>query len=258
MIGVNKKRPIGIFDSGLGGLTVVGELTKILPNENLVYFGDTARIPYGTRSPETIRKFSLENTNFLLSKKVKCVIIACNTSSAVASSFLKRKFPKVFIFEVISSASREAKKAGKKIGVIGTRATIASGAYKAAKYQESCPLLVPFIEEGELRNGALKIIIREYLKPLKKAKIDTLILGCTHYPIIKNLIQKEMGKKVRLVNPEKTVAREVKQFLQKEEMLNPQKSKGRKDFYVTDLTSRFKTVAEMFLGHKIYAKLTKI
>ena len=255
---MNRNSPIGIFDSGLGGLTVVRELTGILPHENLIYLGDTARVPYGTRSPETIKKFSVENTNFLLKKKVKCIIIACNTSSAVAAGYLKSKFKKVPIFEVISSASKEAMLKGKRIGVIGTRATIASGAYGAAKYQTACPLLVPFIEEGELKSEALRLILRKYLAPLKKAKVDTLILGCTHYPIIKGLIQKEMGEKVRLINPEKTVAREVRKFLEESGGLSLQKEKGKKEFYATDLTSRFIKVAEMFLGHKIHAKLTKI
>ena len=254
---MDKKSPIGIFDSGLEGLTVVRELTKILPSEDLIYLGDTARVPYGTRSPETIKKFSAENTRFLLSKKVKCIVIACNTSSAVASHFLKKKFSKVPIFEVIGPASEEAKSKGKRIGVIGTRATIASGAYKAAKYQIACPMLVPFIEEGELRGKALKIIIKKYLAPLKRKKIDTLILGCTHYPIIMDLIQKEMGKKVKLVNPEKSVSAAVKEFLTGKNLLNDKKTKGNKKFFVTDLTSRFTKVAEMFLGHKVNGSLKK-
>lgn len=250
--------PIGIFDSGLGGLTIVRELTKLLPNEDIIYLGDTARVPYGTRSPETIKKFSVENTNFLLKKRVKCIIIACNTSSAVAAGFLKKKFTKVPIFEVISSASKEAMRAGKRIGVIGTRATIASGAYKVAEYHAACPLLVPFIEEGELKSAPLKLILKKYLASLKKAKIDTLILGCTHYPIIKSLIQKEAGKNVVLINPEKTVTGEVKKFLGDSNLQNNKKTKGKKEFYVTDLTDRFTKVAEMFLGHKIEGDLKKV
>lgn len=259
--------PIGIFDSGLGGLTVVRELRKVLPNEDLVYLGDTARVPYGTRSAKVIKGFSEQNTAFLLKKKVKCIVIACNTSSATSASFLKRKFAGVPIFEVISSAARESVQGGKRIGVIGTRATIGSNAYvkeiqkkskTAEVYSEACPLLVPFIEEGEINGRGLEFILKKYLTPLKKAKIDTLILGCTHYPIIKDLIQKEMGESIRLVNPEKTVVGEVKNFLDMKSMLNAKKALGKREFYVTDLTDRFAKVAEMFLSDKIRGDLKEV
>jgi glutamate racemase len=252
----NKALPIGIFDSGLGGLTVVKELIKILPNEDLVYLGDTARVPYGTRSKEVITKFSIEDANFLVDKGVKCIIIACNTASAMASKTLKRKL-KTPVFDVIEPALKESKKdSSGKIAVIGTRATIASGAYKV-DFSEACPLLVPFIEEGDLKSDALKIIVNDYLKKLKKKEIGTLILGCTHYPIISGLIQEAIGKNVKLINPEKSVTREVKDFLTKANLLNPKKSIGSKKFYVTDLTARFTNVAEMFLGQPL-GKLERV
>lgn len=249
--------PIGIFDSGLGGLTVVRELARILPNEDLIYLGDTARVPYGGRSREVITKFALEDANFLLKRKVKCVVIACNTVSAMAGDVLKKEI-KIPVFDVVTPALIDAKKTLKaKIGVIGTRATIESKAYKV-DYSEACPLLVPFIEEGNLKSKALKILIKEYLKPIKNKKVSVLILGCTHYPIIENLIQKEMGKNVQLINPEKSVASNVKQYLANHKMLNPKKTIGVKSLYVTDLTNRFKVVSREFLGGNIKTDLTKI
>lgn len=251
------KRPIGIFDSGTGGLTVAKEIIKIFPNEDIVYLGDTARIPYGTRSKETVIKFSFEDAHFLLKKKVKCIVIACNTSSALAGNELKNKL-KTPIFEVITPALKDARKISKtgKIGVIGTRGTIGSGAYKVP-FSVACPLLVPFIEEAEIKNEAIKIVIKNYLEPLK-GKIDTLILGCTHYPIIENLIQKEIGEKVKLVNPGKSISVVLKDFLVKSKMQNGQTRVGKKEYYVTDLTDRFTKVAEIFLGKKLDGKIKKV
>ena len=253
-------RPIGVFDSGLGGLTVVKELAKILPHENIVYLGDTARVPYGPRGVETIKQFSEENTKFLIKQKVKAVVVACNTSSAVAADYLKRKFRKTPIFEVIKPASIEAAGNGTSIGVIGTRATINSHAYlknisrvfpHVKVVEKACPLFVPFIEEGKTNGKALTIIAEEYLSGLKKQRIGTLVMGCTHYPIIKNIISKTVGKNVTLINPGKSVAEEVLVFLKKNNLLNGQEKKGSMNFYVTDLTDRFRKVAEMFLGKKI-------
>lgn len=248
--------PIGVFDSGLGGLTVVKELIKLLPNEDIIYLGDTARVPYGTRSKEIIINFANDDVNFLLKKKVKCIVIACNTASAFAGQEIEDN-SKIPVFDVIKPALVDAKKISKtKIGVIGTRGTIASGAYKV-DYSVPCPLLVPFIEEGEITGAALKIIVKDYLKTLK-GKIDTLILGCTHYPIIENIIQKEIGKSIKLVNPEKSVSVEVSKYLTKNKMLNEQKVLGKHEFFVTDLTNRFTKVAEMFLGQKIEGSLEKV
>jgi glutamate racemase len=259
-------RPIGIFDSGLGGLTVVKEIIRLLPRENIIYLGDTARVPYGPRGVETIKKFSDEDTKFLISKHVKAIVIACNTSSAVASKYLKDKYKSVPIFEVIESASNDAMVKGKRIGVIGTYATIGSHAYteKILKsksglkvFGQACPLFVPFIEEGEIKSPALKIIAKKYLSNLKKQKIDTLILGCTHYPIIENVISGEIGKNVKLINPGKSIAKEISTYFKNNDLLNTQKKNGDVEYFVTDLTDRFTKVAEMFLGERIKGRIKK-
>lgn len=251
-------RPIGIFDSGLGGLTVVKEIIKLLPNENLIYLGDTARVPYGTRSKETIIKFSFEDTKFLLTKKVKCIVIACNTSSALAGHELKKKL-KIPVFDVITPALKDAKNISRsgKIGVIGTRGTIGSGAY-SVPFSKACPLFVPFIEEGEIEVEALKLVTKDYLGDLKKEKIDTLIMGCTHYPIIEDIIEKEVGNHVNLIDPGLSVAKELKAFLANNKMLNDQKKLGKRNYFVTDYTEQFVKVAEMFLDHKIEHSLEKV
>jgi glutamate racemase len=268
-----KNQPIGIFDSGLGGLTVLKQIAKLLPNEDLIYLGDNARVPYGNRSKETIVKFSFEDANFLLSKKVKCVVIACNTSSAFAGGALKKKL-KIPVFDVITPAVSDALKLSRNgIGVIGTRGTIGSNAYydklkithevmhsnlKLKIISQACPLFVPFIEEGESKNPALKIIAKDYLSDFKKAKIDTLILGCTHYPIIRDLIEKEVDNHVQIIDPGISVAKNLKNYLTKNNMLNGQNKIGKRSFFVTDYTERFLKVAEMFLGHSIMGKLKKI
>lgn len=250
--------PIGIFDSGLGGLTVFKQIAKILPNEDLIYLGDNARVPYGNRSKETVIKFSLEDANFLIKRNVKCIVIACNTSSALAGDELKKEL-KIPVFDVITPALEDAKKFSESgaIGVIGTRGTIGSGAYKVS-FSKACPLFVPFIEEGEISGESLKLIARGYLADFKKDGIDTLIMGCTHYPIIKGVIEKETGNNVRLVDPGVSVSNEVKEYLTKNKMLNSQDSVGKKEYFVTDYTERFIDVAEMFLGHKIKGDLKKI
>lgn len=251
-------RPIGIFDSGLGGLTVVKEIIKILPGEDLIYLGDTARVPYGTRSRETIIKFSFEDANFLLKKGVKCIIVACNTASSVASDLLKNKL-KIPVFDVIGPALRDASKVSGegKIGMIGTRATVASGAYKGT-VGISCPLLVPFIEEGETDSEALRLVIKNYLKNFEGENIKALILGCTHYPIIEKLIVRELGGAVKLINPEKSVSVEVKKYLTEHKMLSENTKGSKRTYFVTDLTDRFRNVAEMFLGHSIDGSISKV
>lgn len=264
---MKKNSPIGVFDSGLGGLTVVKQLIRILPREDIIYLGDTARVPYGTRSVEIIKKFSEQNTKFLIGEGVKCIVIACNTSSAVAADYLKRKFYKVPIFEVIKPAAKEAARVGSKIGVIGTYATIRSKAYeknikrysrKTLVFARACPLFVPFIEEGEIRSKALKEVAGVYLKILRAKKIDTLVMGCTHYPIIKKIIEKEVDHHVKIIDPGQSIAREVESFLKNRDMLNNQKKKGKKKYFVTDLTNRFISVAEMFLGNKITGNIQRV
>lgn len=215
---------IGVFDSGLGGLTVVKEIKKRFPKTKIIYLGDTARIPYGTRSPETIQKFAVEDAKFLQSKNVSQIIIACNTASALAFNEVKAAVS-VPVYEVITPAKKAAEKIGKNIGVIGTKGTINSGAY--GHIGVACPLLVPFIEEGDLDSPALIIILKKYLSHFEK--IDTLILGCTHYPFIADLIQEIIGPQVKLINPGEELAKELKL----------EEAPGEDEYYVTDLTKSF-------------------
>ncbi|PJC28274.1 glutamate racemase [Candidatus Shapirobacteria bacterium CG_4_9_14_0_2_um_filter_39_11] len=250
-----KNKPIGVFDSGLGGLTVVKEIIKLLPFENIVYLGDTARVPYGTRSNEIIKKFSEENVNFLLEKKVKCIVIACHTSSAVAGNYLKKKFSKIPIFNVVTPVLESLCGSKKKIGVIGTRATVNSGVYsKLNKVTEiPCPLFVPFIEEGEIKGMLIKSLVTKYIG---KLKVEILVLGCTHYPIIKDVI-KNVLPNTELINPGIIVAAMLKNYLVKNNLTNNQKRGGKRNFYVTDLNKRFVKVAEMFLGQKLEIKCVR-
>lgn len=256
-----REKPIGVFDSGLGGLTVVKEIKKILPFEKIVYLGDTARVPYGPRSKKVVTQFSFENAKFLLKKDIKALVVACNTSSAFAGELLKRKL-ELPVFEVVGPGAYGAVGVtkNKKIGVIGTRGTIASGAYKkkilkllpnSTVYSVSCPLFVPVIEEGELKAEILELLTNKYLKSFKKEAIDTLILGCTHYPIIASRIGKAVGKKVKLVNPGKELAKELKIYLQKNDLDSKRKKVASSRYYVTDLTDRFLKVAKMFLGKNL-------
>ena len=263
------KRPIGIFDSGLGGLTVVKEIKKLLPDESLVYLGDTARVPYGTRSKATVTKFALQDSQFLSDRGVKCIVIACNTASAAAAETVRAKAD-VPVFDVIVAGAQDAVKMtkNKKIGVIGTRATIASNAYKKAirqldtsilVYGVACPLFVSLVEEGEIKGKLISLLAKKYLAPIKKAGVDTLILGCTHFPIIRKIIAHEVGSRVALVNPAEVVVEKLASFLKKEGLRSKPNSKAKKRYYVTDLTPKFVQVAEMFLGEKIIkGKIRKI
>lgn len=252
------QRPIGIFDSGLGGLTIVKEITKLLPNEDIIYLGDTARVPYGTRSKQIIKKFSLEDAKFLINKNVKCLVIACHTSSATAGAYLKKKLKKTLIFDVVTPVLAELKNTKKKIGVIGSRATITSGVYSELNaVQVPCPLFVPFIEEGETSGNLISLLAEKYLQEIKKSKVETLVLGCTHYPIIEKTIE-DILPGVTLINPGVVLERNLKDFLIKNNLVNNQKTQGRIKYYVTDLNKRFIKVAEMFLGNKLKRKIEKV
>ncbi len=242
---MDNKQVLGVFDSGLGGLTVVAEIKKLYPKSSIVYLGDTARVPYGTRSKEVVEEFAVQDARFLESFGVDIIIIACNTASALATDAV-RKAVSVPVYEVITTAKAKAEEISTKIGVIGTRGTINSGAY--GHLGVACPLLVPFIEEGELESEALTLILKKYLQPLIEAKIDTLILGCTHYPIIADLIQEIMGSNIRLINPGEELAR----------TLNLPDSEGKDEYYVTDLTSRYAETAKRFLGKIIEPRLVKL
>ncbi len=254
-------RPIGVFDSGIGGLTVVKEIIKCLPGEDIVYFGDTARVPYGTKSPQTVIKFSIENALFLLRFKVKLIVVACNTSSSYSIPILKRDF-KVPIMGVINPGAQVAAKITNngRIGVIGTAATVQSNAYeKEIKtinpglkvFSAPCPLFVSLVEEGWLDDKVTYQIAEKYLKPLKDKNIDTLILGCTHYPLLKAVIKYIMGRKVILVDSAKQVACHVKEVLAWENMLSQDKRKARYTYYVSDESKKFAETAGRFLGQKV-------
>lgn len=254
-------KPIGVFDSGIGGLTVVKELMRILPHEKIIYFGDTARVPYGIKSRQTIIKFSLENILFLLKQDVKTIVVACNTSSSIALPVLKMHF-KIPIIGVIGPGVKEAIYAtrNKRIGVIATKATIASCAYErqikrldpAIKvFNQACPLLVPLAEEGWLNHKATYDIASVYLAPLKKARIDTLILGCTHYPLLKSVFKDVLGSSVELIDSARQVAYETKEVLLSEGLLNKKGRKPKHIFYVSDQLQQFKKLAKNFLGKNI-------
>ncbi len=255
-----KKTPVGIFDSGVGGLTVLKEIAKLLPNEELVYFGDTARVPYGIRSGETVIKYSIECANFLFKKGIKILVVACNTSSSVSLEVLKERLP-IPVIGVIEPGVRAALKATKngKIGIIGTEATIQSEAYtKKIKLIEpeieviskACPLFVPLVEEGILEGKIAELIVERYLQELKNSGIDTLILGCTHYPLLKKTIQKCM-EGIQLVDSAEEVSQEVKKMLSYHKLINEESNSGVKTFYVTDSPERFKKIGEIFLNCKI-------
>jgi glutamate racemase len=256
------KAKIGIFDSGIGGLTVAARIFKLLPQVDVVYFGDTARYPYGPRSSEVVQKLSCQNVRFLLSKKVDFVVVACNTASAFALNHLKKEFkiPMLGVIEPGAKAAvRETK--NKKIGVIGTIGTIASESYPRAirKIDKSikifayaCPLLVSLAEEGYINKKATQIIVEEYLQPLVKKKVDTLILGCTHYPLLKKVIGQVMGSKVKLIDSAEEIASELKKYLQTKGVINQTSKRGTHTFFVSDLPERFVGVGEKFLGKKIY------
>ncbi|MDD5496578.1 MAG: glutamate racemase [Candidatus Omnitrophica bacterium] len=254
-------RPVGIFDSGVGGLTVVRQVLDLSPKENIVYFGDTARVPYGTKSKETVTRFSVENVEFLMKHNVKMVVVACNTASSLSLSFLKRCF-RVPIIGVIEPGAKAAIRSTRngKIGVIGTSATISSGAYekivkklrpRASLTSRSCPLFVPLVEEGWIDSKVTEEVAAIYLEPLKKKRIDTLILGCTHYPMLKAVLQKVLGKSVLLIDSSEEVAREMRDVLDAGGLLNT--STGRKDckFFVSDEPGRFVKMAERFLKKRI-------
>jgi glutamate racemase len=254
------KKPIGVFDSGIGGLTVVKRLSALLPSEDIVYFGDTARVPYGSKSNSTVIEYSIQNTNFLLSKNVKAVVVACNTASSIAMDELKNKFGVPIIGMIEPGASMAIQKTkNNKIGVIGTRATTGNKAYSTAinklkknadVTEKPCPLFVPIAEEGWLDHKATYEIAEEYLAELRNINIDTLVLGCTHYPILAKVIQKVIGDNVTLIDSGIASSEVVKLELTKFDLLN-NNNKGVHEFYVSDIPLKFKEVAELFLGNKI-------
>lgn len=262
-------RPIGVFDTGLGGLTAVKEIMKVLPNESIVYFGDTGRVPYGTRSKETIIKYTYQDIKFLLSKNIKAIVIACGTVSSVAINEAKNAST-VPLIGVLESAVNSAVKATKNgnIGVLGTTATINSMAYEKALLSinnslkitnKACPLFVPLVENGYFNedNQISYLVAKEYLEPLIKADVDTVILGCTHYPLLINIISKIMKKNVSLIDAGEQTALTLTKMLAQQDMCC-QKSEGEYSYFVSDCTENFIKNAEIFLQNNLKGKVEKI
>jgi glutamate racemase len=251
-------KAIGIFDSGIGGLTVLKEITAKLPKENIIYLGDTARVPYGIRSPETVTRYSFENTNFLLGQEIKMLVIACNTASAISLDAVKKEYP-LPVIGVLEPGARAAVAATRTrtVGVIGTEATIGSGAYeKAIKrlapdvtvHSLACPLFVSLAEEGWTENDVAELVAQKYLGPLHGTGIDTLVLGCTHYPLLKSVIGNAVGSSITLIDSATETAKEVADVLQRLKWKGNGTSSGLRKFYVTDSPSRFEKIGKRFLG----------
>jgi glutamate racemase len=258
---ISQKSPIGIFDSGIGGLTVAKAVMNALPNEDIIYFGDSARVPYGIKSQETVRVYSNQIARFLLHKGVKMIIIACNTASAAAHDSVQALAGEIPVLNVIESGTKAAIRSGKKqIGVIGTLATIGSGAYeKSLKNADqsitvksnACPLLVPLAEEGWIDNEVTRQTIEIYLNPFKNNGVEALILGCTHYPLFKQTILDFFNdKKIDLIDSAESVAELAKKRLGRLELLNYSDKPGIMTCYVSDRPQRFNELAERFLGRE--------
>ena len=256
-------RPIGVFDSGIGGLTVLREIWKTVPDESTIYFGDNSRSPYGTKSKSTIIRYSLQNLKFLESKDVKMIVIACNTASAYAYEELKKRAD-VPVVEVVTPGADVACKATRngRIGIIATKGTISTGVYKKAVedrakelgmenieiFEQACPLFVSLAEEGWWDKEVTRLTAEEYLKPLKEAGVDTLVMACTHYPLLSKVIQEVMGDDVVLVNTGEATAQVVKELLGKEGTASEGNSNPVREFYTSDEPELFEQVATPFLG----------
>lgn len=260
-------RPIGIFDSGVGGLTVVSEVMKLLPNEDIIYFGDTARVPYGSKSKETVTKFSSQIIRFLISKNVKTIIIACNTVSSNCFSELKSIFD-IPIVEVVRPGAYACAKATKNniVGVIGTEATIRSKAYEQKikdinsnikVYSKSCPLFVPLAEEGWTNNDVAKMTAEIYLKELIDKNIDSILLGCTHYPLLKDCIKTVIGDCINIINPAEATALNIQSFLENNNMVSGETNHTH-IFYVSDNTAKFDSICNIVLNKNYNAQIIDI
>lgn len=253
---------IGIFDSGIGGLTVVRALMDQLPDYDLIYFGDTARTPYGTKSGRTVIEYSRQNTEFLLENGASLIVMACNTASSVATETIRQEFD-VPLYEVVTPAVELAidRTRNGVIGVIGTRGTVSSGVYEekikekrpaAAVHSTACPLLVPLVEEGWANKPETKTIVKKYLHPLKVRQIDTLILGCTHYPVLKPIIQAKIGRRVEIIDSSVALAGQIRQFLAENPAVDAGLSKtGTTRFFVSDVTDQFQKTAKTVIKRNI-------
>lgn len=255
--------PIGIFDSGVGGLTVLRAVRDRLPHESVIYLGDTARVPYGTKSPATIERYAVEDASFLVEKGVKMLLVACNTASAMARERLRAEF-QIPLLSVLGPGARMAARVTRngRIGVIATEATIESGAYARAIedasgdkqveiFARACPLFVPLVEEGETDSAITRLVAEQYLAPLRAQEIDTLVLGCTHYPLLKPLLQELAGPQIQLVDSAVAMADQTAQVLTEIGLANPQRHLPNYEYYVTDIPLRFQTIGERFLGRSL-------
>ncbi|MGN0164799.1 MAG: glutamate racemase [Lachnospiraceae bacterium] len=253
--------PIGVFDSGVGGLTVAKEIMNQLPNEQIIYFGDTARVPYGSKSKETVTAYSRQIVSFLLSKGVKAIVVACNTASAFALETIRHEIP-VPIIGVVKPGAKTAEKTTRngKIGVIGTEGTIKSGIYseflhelnpKVEVFGQACPLFVPLVEEGWANDPLTEEVVKRYLSGLLGKEIDTIVLGCTHYPLLRKVIGKVAGGSVTLVNPAYESARELKMVLEENHILNETVQVPKHVFYVSDGAEKFREFANSILPCEI-------
>lgn len=252
---------IGIFDSGVGGLTVLKEIVKALPQEDTIYLGDTARVPYGTKSPETVTRYARQIAGFLVRRDIKLLVVACNTASAVSLEALEAELP-IPVVGVIEPGARRAVAVTRsgRVGVIGTEGTIKSSAYTRAIKRlapeievltQPCPIFVPLAEEGWTDNEVTRLTTIQYLQPLKEAGVDTLVLGCTHYPLLKKVIAEVMGPDVRLVDSAEETARTVADILAERNLLRPATEMGNHHYYVTDVPAGFIKVGNRFLGGRL-------
>ena len=255
------RKPIGVFDSGVGGLTVVSQIFQQLPNEQVIYFGDMGRAPYGIRSADVIKRFSRQNVNFLLEQDVKFIVVACNTASALALDYIEHIYS-VPMMGVIEPGARAAARYSKnnRIGVIGTEATIGSSSYSKALLKINpklevfglpCPLFVSLVENGYIEKQAAYLIAEDYLVPIRDKNIDTLVLGCTHYPPLKGIINKVMGDSVRLVDSADETAKTVKRLLTELDLANNSNNKFTHKFYVSDTPEKLKAIAKYFVDRPI-------
>lgn len=260
---------IGVFDSGIGGLTVARALMEQLPGYDIVYFGDTARVPYGNKSPETVTAYAVENVRFLLDQGATLVVAACNTASSLAWGRMNQRFD-IPMFEVVAPAAHRAIRVSKSrvIGVIGTRATIASSIYErkitaecpeARVYTNACPLLVPLVEEGWERKPETAMIVKKYLHPLKVRKVDTLILGCTHYPLLSGVIQRKIGSRVRVVDSSIAVAERVKAYLQSHPEVDAGLGRNHRfELFVSDITDQMRKIAGIVLKRRVHLQKAQV
>lgn len=258
---MDRDAPIGVFDSGVGGLTVAKEIMRQLPGENLVYFGDTARVPYGSKSGNTVRKYSRQIANFLLTKHVKAIVIACNTASALARDELIQMVD-IPVVDVVQPGAKMAADSTKNnsIGIIGTESTVKSGIYEEYLHKinpeitvvsKACPLFVPLVEEGLLEDRVTEDIVSRYLHDMKEYRIDTLVLGCTHYPLLRGVIGREMGENVRLVNPAYETAKSLKALLKEEDLLASGGTLREHHYYVSDGVEKFMSFADSVLPCRV-------